>query len=96
MKITIMTALTAALAFAPMAQAQEGNGEPFPFRVGPIGAVQFIDGVAVAMPDQPAPAYAARDEAPLQPATDVAELPAEQPAELTAKLDLFQNDTPGR
>lgn len=29
MKITIMTAL-AALAFAPMAQAQEGNGDPFP------------------------------------------------------------------
>ena len=33
MKITIMTALTVAtLAFAPMAQAQEGNGDPFPLR----------------------------------------------------------------
>ena len=91
MKITIMTAL-AALAFAPMAQAQEGNGDPFPFRVGPIGAVQFIDGVAVAMPDQPVPAYAARDEAPLQPTANVAELPAEQPAE----RGFAQNQTPSR
>lgn len=78
MRITIMTALTATLAFAPMAQAQEGNGDPFSFSVGPIGAVRFIDGVAVALPDQPGPVYAARDEAPLQPATEVAELPAER------------------
>lgn len=70
MKITVMTALAAAtFAFAPLAQAQEGNSDPFPFSAGPIGAVQFIDGVAVALPDQPAPAYAARDEAPLPPAT---------------------------
>ena len=78
MKITLMTAL-ALLALAPVAQAQEGNGDPFPFRVGPIGAVQFINGLAVALPDQPAPAYAARDEGLPQPA-EVAELPAEQPA----------------
>lgn len=77
MKITVMTMLAAAtLAFAPLAQAQEGNGEPFPFSAGPIGAVQFVDGVAVALPDQPAPNYAARDDAPFQPATEVAELPA--------------------
>ena len=78
MKITLMATL-ALLAFAPVTQAQEGNGDPFPFRVGPIGAVQFINGLAVALPDQPAPAYAARDEALPQPA-EVAELPAEQPA----------------
>ena len=93
MKITIMTALAAVtLAFAPTAQAQEGNGEPFPFSVGPIGAVQFVEGVAVALPDQPAPAYAARDEAPLQPATEVAELPAELPSERS----FAQNDAPAR
>ena len=65
-----------------MAQAQEGNGDPFPFRVGPIGAVQFINGVAMALPDQPAPVYAAQDAVPFQPA-EVAELPAEQPAPRT-------------
>ena len=79
MKITVMTALAAAtFAFAPMAQAQEGNGDPFPFSAGPIAAVRFVDGVAVALPDQPAPAYAARDEGQPQPATEVAELPAER------------------
>ena len=82
MKITLMAAL-ALLALAPVAQAQEGNGDPFPFRVGPIGAVQFINGVAMALPDQPAPAYAAQDEAPFQPAAEVAELPAERPAPRT-------------
>ena len=65
MKITVMTALAAAtLALAPMAQAQEGNSDPFPFSAGPIAAVRFTDGVAVALPDQPAPAYAALDGDP--------------------------------
>ena len=90
MKITLMTAL-ALLALAPVAQAQEGNGDPFPFRVGPIGAVQFINGVAVALPDQPGPAYAARDEGLPQPA-EVAELPDELPAPRT----VAQNDVLSR
>ena len=80
MKITVLTALAAVTfaatsALAPLAQASEGNGNPFPFSAGPIAAVQVVNGVTVALPDQPTPAYAARDAAPAQPATEVAELP---------------------
>ena len=79
MRITAITALAAAtFALAPLAHAGEGNGDPFPFSAGPIGAVQFINGAAVPLPNQPVPSYAARDAAPHQPATEVAELPAER------------------
>lgn len=80
MKITIITALAATvLAFAPLAHAGEGQGEPFPFSAGPISVVRFTaDGVAVALPDQPA--LAARDGAILQSTAEVAELPAKPSA----------------
>ena len=93
MRITVMAALAAAtFALAPLAHAGEGNGEPFPFNAGPIGAVQVVEGTVVALPDQPALAYAARDEAAPQATDELAELPADTPAERS----FATNDAPAR
>lgn len=77
MRITTTTALAAVtLAFAPLAHAGEGNGDPFPFSVGSVGAVQFTSRATGAGPN--ATPYAVRDEAPLRPAAKVAEPAAER------------------
>lgn len=80
MRITTMTALAVAtLAFGPLAHAGEGNGDPLPFSVQSIGAVRFTDGAIGATGAGPsATPYAVRDEAPLQPAVEVAEPAAER------------------
>ena len=67
MKITVMAALAVAtFALAPLAYAAEGEGDPFSFSAGPIGAVQVAaDGTAVTLPDKPDLAYAAHVQAPV-------------------------------
>lgn len=47
MKTTLYAAVAAlALAFAPLANAQEGGRDPFPFSAGPIATTHFTNGVA--------------------------------------------------
>lgn len=42
MKTTLWAAVAAlALAFAPLANAQEGGRDPFPFRTGPLATTTF-------------------------------------------------------
>ena len=78
MKITVITALVAAtFALAPLAHANEGNGDPFSFSAGPVAVTQIrTDGTAVALADQPAVDYATREDASLQTTDEVVELAA--------------------